>query len=260
MIVMDKNSKILLGLVSMLVLGLSLTSCDDGDIAEAKSMTLKDGYVVRVTGSLTNVSSWSSLGKSYTLVVAGFAEGDSFPTISKIIPPSAESLDITLSGMENSVSTIELCAINSIYKRVVSYDTIFSFQDNPGWDPRDTIFYEADGQDVSVYNGIYCKLLAGKGKCFRCHGSGNAPADLHLVGKEASYSELVAMESKTTPGFKRVSPGDAENSILYRVATTAKSDGVTLPWHYDHVSNVDGLDYNNQKLLRDWITAGAKID
>lgn len=254
-IVMNIHSKILLGLMS----ALALSSCDDGDIKTSSAVTLKDGYVVKVTGALANASSWSELGKSYTLVVAGFAEGDSFPTISKIIPPASESIDITLSGMENSVSTVELCAINSIYKRVVSYDTIFSFQDNPDWDPRDTIFYEADGRDVGVYSGIYSKLFAGKGKCFRCHGEGSAAADMHLVGKENSYAELVGVDAKTVSGSKRVVAGDADNSVLYRVATEAKTDGA-LPWHYDHVSNVDGLDYNNQKLLRDWINAGAKMN
>ena len=61
---------------------LALSSCDDGDIKTSSAVTLKDGYVVKVTGALANASSWSELGKSYTLIVAGFAEGDSFPTIS----------------------------------------------------------------------------------------------------------------------------------------------------------------------------------
>lgn len=243
-------------LFTVLLFSMLVCSCDDGDIVESSSMKYKDGYVVKITGTFSNMSSWSDLSSSYSVVLAGFEDGEKYPVIFKSIPVIDTAQNFVLSGIETSVSTIELCVVNTINQRVVSYKTIFDVSANEDYDPADTIYFDAAGMDLSVYNGIQTYLFSGKGKCFQCHRGAGSAANLNFTNASDSYAELVGVESATVAGSKRVTPGDADNSILYKVVTNDASTGA-LPWHYDHVSNIDGLTYNMQNVIKEWINAGA---
>ena len=243
-------------LIVSVALSFCLMSCDDGDISESSNIVYKEGYIVKMTGALKNISSWDSIGGGYHLVVAGFGVNDSFPTIAKNVPVTENVQNFVMSGIEGSLSTVELCVVNSINKRVVSYDTIFRANGNEGFDARDTIYYDADGVDAGVYNGIQTALFSGKGKCYQCHGhSERGPAAGLLLTQGDSYSDLVGVAAQTVEGSYRVIKSDGANSILYRVMTES---GSGLPWHYDHVSNVDGINAATQTLIRRWIDSGAK--
>lgn len=235
-------------LLLLTLASLSFFSCDDGDITDVSRGVQKEGYVVRMTGSLTGFDTWP---EKYDVVIAGFKEGASYATISKNVPPVPRQ-DFVLSGIESSVKTVELCVINSIRKRIVTFYSV----DVSSLSLDDTIRIDLDAlalADVSMYAAVQTGIFDGK-SCTGCHGVSHSAASLDLTASH-SYAQLVSVPSGTVPDRLRVQPGQAPQSVLYSVFADP-SLGHLYSFHQSVITkpfSADELD-----LLRDWIDDGAR--
>ncbi|WP_395344517.1 hypothetical protein PN836_007050 [Ningiella sp. W23] len=90
--------------------------------------------------------------------------------------------------------------------------------------------------------------------CVQCHAGGNAPLGLGLDDLETSQSNLIDIDSATNPTFKRVLPGDADNSFLYLKISGAPIAGNQMPL------GLAPLDQETQDTIKQWINDGAPID
>ncbi|MDZ7344475.1 MAG: hypothetical protein ONA90_08160 [candidate division KSB1 bacterium] len=88
-----------------------------------------------------------------------------------------------------------------------------------------------------------------------CHPGGAAPVDLALTAN-MSYGNLVNRQSAYgSPRLLRVSPGDANNSVLYlKVIGDARVGGIAgrMPLGQGALST------DQINAIRDWINAGAQ--
>lgn len=224
----------------VILLHLVCLSCDDGRIYEEVVAIPEEGRVVKLTGLLTGAENWSS---GYSVVVAGFDDTNDYAIITKAIP-ATECREVVLSGINDEVTRIELCVINRLRKRILSYETF----DCPL--SADTIRLEAGSMDVGMYATIQSRLF--NTTCANCHGASTyAAAGLYLTeGK--SYDALVGQPSVKVSGKSLVSPGNADESILYQALGT----DISTVWNYDHTKEV--LSGAWLDVLEDWIDDGAK--
>lgn len=91
-------------------------------------------------------------------------------------------------------------------------------------------------------------------RCTQCHAGGNAPLGLAMDDLATSQSNLINVDSATNSSFKRVLPGDAENSFLYLKISGAPIAGNQMPL------GEAPLDQETQNTIKDWINNGAPID
>lgn len=88
--------------------------------------------------------------------------------------------------------------------------------------------------------------------CTGCHEGSSAPEGLDLSENHA-YDAIVNVNSSEQPGFKRVEPGQPDNSyIIRKIQGTAGIDGDRMP--------ADGPPYLTSAqtdTIRLWITNGA---
>lgn len=83
-----------------------------------------------------------------------------------------------------------------------------------------------------------------------CHGAGpQASLDLR---SSVAYSELVNVTSTQEPDFRRVVPGDAQNSYLVIKIENRQNVGTVMP---QTGGVLDTIDIRN---IRNWISQGAK--
>lgn len=223
-----------------ILLVLLFTSCDDGRIYEEHVVIPEEGRVVKLTGKLTGAEKWSS---GYNVVVAGFDDENDYAIITKSIPAD-ECQEVVLSGISDDVTRIELCVVNRLRKRILSYETF----DCPL--TADTIRLDIGIKNVGMYATIQGQLF--NTTCANCHGaSTQAAAGLYLTeGK--SYGALVNKYSRKVEDKLLVKPNDADESILYQTLAT----NISTMWNYDHTKEVlydEWLD-----VLEDWIDDGAK--
>lgn len=223
-----------------LLLNFVLFSCDDGRIYEEAVVIPEEGRVVKLTGQLTGAENWSS---GYSVVVAGFDETKDYAIITKAVPAS-ECREVVLSGINEEVTRIELCVVNRLRKRILSYETF----DCPV--TADTIRLDAGTVDVGMYATLQIRLF--NTTCANCHGaSTNAAAGLYLTeGK--SYNALVNQPSGKVTDKLLVNPGNADESVLYQALAT----NISATWNYDHTKEV--LSDSWLDVLEDWIDDGAK--
>ena len=226
----------LVGLFTVLL----FSSCDDGRIYEEVVAIPEEGRVVKLTGMLTGAENWSS---GYNVVVAGFDDTKEYAIITKAIS-ATECREVVLSGISDEVTRIELCVVNRLRKRILSYETF----DCPV--TADTIRLDAGTKDVGMYASLQSQLL--NTTCANCHGaSTHAAAGLFLTeGK--SYDALVGQSSVKVSDKLLVSPGDADESVLYQTLAT----NISTAWNYDHTKEVLSDEWLD--LLEDWINDGAK--
>lgn len=229
-----------IGALAVLLTALLSFSCDDGRIYEEVVVLPEEGRVVKLTGKLTGAENWSS---GYNVVVAGFDDTKEYAIITKAIP-TTECREVVLSGISDEVTRIELCVVNRLRKRILSYETF----DCPV--TADTIRLEAGTKDVGMYASLQSQLF--NTTCANCHGaSTHAAAGLYLTeGK--SYDALVGQPSVKVSNKQLVTPGDADESILYQTLAT----NISAAWNYNHTKEVlsDAWLY----VLEDWIDDGAK--
>lgn len=89
--------------------------------------------------------------------------------------------------------------------------------------------------------------------CAQCHFGNNAPLGLRMDSIDASIANLIDVDSATNATFKRVLPGDAENSFLYLKITGAAIAGNQMPL------GQSPLEANTQNVIKQWIDSGAPL-
>ncbi|ADV43375.1 hypothetical protein [Bacteroides helcogenes] len=231
----------------ILILALLVTmfaSCDDGRIYEKTVVVPEEGFTLKLTGNISGISNWPD---KYSVVIAGFGENSEYAIISKIIPaPSVDggSVQVTLSGIGDDVTTLELCVLNRLRKRIVSYKTL-----NDLTADADTIYMDASTVDVGMYSTIQNKVF--NENCVGCHGRSNFAAKNLFLTDGKSYDALVNRASNVDTEKLLVSPGSAQESFLHFVLNR---NGDTQHDHADILSTKTSL----LTLIDDWIDGGAK--
>ncbi len=223
---------------------IALTACDDGRIYE-KTVSYKEGRIVKLTGTLTGLANWPD---DYSIALAGFDGTDEYAVISKAISKNADGqVSIVLSGINDEVNTVRLCVLDRLRRQVMS------FQDIELEQTRDTVYMDAGTIDVSMLNAIQQAYF--NTTCANCHGASNrAAAGLYLT-QGRSYGALVDQPSARVPGIKMVEPGSAANSLLHIILHQEQVEGITMT-HRDLVSEQN--EQNILPLIDSWINNGAK--
>ncbi len=227
---------------------LFLASCDDGRIYEKELVIPKQGLTLKMTGEITGLDSWPS---NYSLVIATFKEDNTNAESAAVIPRkdnNAGRISAKLSGIKADANDLELCIIDALRDRVISYKTLTREDFNV---VGDTIYMEVGKVDVGMYNAIQQAVF--DAKCISCHGAnGGAPRNLFLTeGK--SYAHLVNVQSKADPEYKLVNPGNPSASLLPKILN---ENGIL---HHDHADILEArTQYTLVTLIKNWIKAGAK--
>lgn len=221
-----------------------LSACDDGRIYDETVQVEREGGSVRLTGHLTGNTNWAN---GYSIVLAGFSDDSQYAKTAKGITTGTDgSMDIVLSGIPSEVNTIEICAINRLRKRIVSFYT-YDYTEQ-----TDTIRINAGEVEASMYKSIQENLF--DRTCINCHGgSTSAAAGLYLT-EGRSYDALVNVvaDKSEADSLLFVQPYNSEESFLHLVLKT----DISIGWSMDHVDMVTSGDL--LQLLDDWIDAGAK--
>lgn len=219
-----------------------LSSCDDGRIAEEDFNVEEEGRVAKVEVKLEGQKSWPS---GYSISIAGFSDNSPYAEITKSIRTDENGqADVTLSGIPDNVKTLEVCVVNSVRRRVISFFTI----DAPN--TNDTIRINAGTLNASMFASIQKQIF--DKQCSHCHSGSAWAASLNLNEGE-SYASMKNMPAKLVEGHNRVTPGDAANSVLYEALATEVSEN----WKHNH-SKIMVTDPVGLQLIKDWINNGAE--
>ena len=224
------------GLLALLALA---ASCDDGRLYADRLILPEEGRVVRLTATLDGLETWAD---GYSVVLAGFGEGSDYAVIAKSVQAADDgTVDITMSGVAEEVTTLEVCAINRIRKRVATY-----YELDCSTLGDDTIRIDAGRLDVGMFATIQQDIF--DRTCTGCHGEGRW-LDLSAG---ASHATLVGQPSTVFEGRTRVLPGHAAESVLYTILTTDESANLAT----DHQTQFT-LSDEQFALIEDWIDGGA---
>ena len=224
------------GLLALLALA---ASCDDGRLYADRLILPEEGRVVRLTATLDGLDTWAD---GYSVVLAGFGEGSDYAVIAKSVQAADDgTVDITMSGVAEEVTTLEVCAINRIRKRVATY-----YELDCSTLADDTLRIDAGRLDVGMFATIQQDIF--DRTCTGCHGEGRW-LDLSAG---ASHATLVGQPSTVFEGRTRVLPGHAAESVLYTILTTDESANLAT----DHQTQFT-LSDEQFALIEDWIDGGA---
>ncbi len=234
-------------IVSLLLCVLAFASCDEGRIPEKTTVIPAEGFTVKLTGTITGVDSWPS---TYRIVLAAFKNDDNTNAAKsvQIFPDTANYVSTKLSGLNDEVTEVEICAIDNVRDRIVSFVSVskdkFSIV-------NDTLHLDIGEVDVDMYQAIQENVFGAK--CVACHGqNGGAPRNLFLTA-DKSYGCLVNVDSKSNPDYKLVNPNNASKSLLPMVL---ESDGLL---HHDHADILEARTKTDLiNLIKAWINNGAK--
>lgn len=221
---------------------MSLWSCDDGDIYNNNTIS-QDGAVAKLTANISGMDTWAT---GYNIAFAGFDDDSEYAIISKIISYSDtdDDTEIVLSNIPSEVTTVELCILDKLHRRI---STIYSVDAN---DDNDTIYVNAGNINASMLNIIQNDVF--NTTCVHCHGgSGHAAGGLNLTDGN-SYANLVGQASALVTGACRVAAGDSTSSVLHQALRTNLSSS----WEYNHSQEITSsliLD-----MIDSWIQNGAK--
>ena len=193
-----------------------ITSCDDGRIYEKTETLSEEGRTLKMSGKINGISKWPD---GYSVVVAGFSDESEYAVVTKTIPAvEDDEIQVTMTGVSDKVTTIELCVINKLRKRVISFQ---SMDDLTAVD--DTILMDVGTVNVGMYHGIQEKVF--NTTCAHCHGgSSSAAANL----------------------------GSAQESVLHTLLNTT----ISSTWGYDHSKEI--VSSPILTLIDDWINNGAQ--
>ncbi|MBU3814930.1 MAG: hypothetical protein H9791_10625 [Candidatus Bacteroides intestinipullorum] len=226
--------------MSLLALLAVTASCDDGRLYADRLIIPEEGRVVKLTATLEGLDTWSD---GYSIVLAGFEDGSDYTVIAKSVQAADDgTVDITMSGVAEEVTTLEVCAINRIRKRVATY-----YELDCSTLGDDTIRIDAGRLDVGMFATIQQDIF--DRTCTGCHGEGRW-LDLSAG---TSYQTLVGQPSTVFEGRTRVLPGSAAESVLYTILTTSESADLGT----DHQTQFT-LSEEQFALIGDWIDDGAK--
>lgn len=236
--------KRIIGIVASGIIAFS--ACDDGRIYEHTEIHAEKGRVMKLIGSVTGLSGWN---EEYSVVLAGFNGESDYAIVTKRIPESMEQErgEVVMTGIASQVTRIDLCIINKLRKRIVSFASIDCTENR-----EDTLHMNVEALNVGMYQTIQTQLF--ETTCANCHGASNqAAAELYLTtGK--SYKALVNVPSRIETNILLVKPGDSGASLLYQLLTS----NISSSWRYDHSKEV--LSYEMQDLVKNWIENGADIN
>ena len=99
-----------------------ITSCDDGRIYEKTETLSEEGRTLKMSGKINGISKWPD---GYSVVVAGFNDESEYAVVTKTIPAvEDDEIQVTMTGVSDKVTTIELCVINKLRKRVISFQSM----------------------------------------------------------------------------------------------------------------------------------------
>ena len=181
-----------------------ITSCDDGRIYEKTETLSEEGRTLRMSGRISGINKWPD---GYSVVVAGFSDESEYAVVTKTIPAvENDEIQVTMTGVSDKVTTIELCVINRLRKRVISFR---SMDDLTAVD--DTILMDVGTVDAGMYHGIQEKVF--NTTCAHCHGGGSSAAGNLYLTEGKSYEALVNHPSKKVDGMLLVKPGSAQESV-----------------------------------------------
>ena len=226
-----------MGLLALLAV---TASCDDGRLYADRLIIPEEGRVVKLTATLEGLDTWSD---GYSIVLAGFEDGSDYTVIAKSVQAADDgTVDITMSGVAEEVTTLEVCAINRIRKRVATY-----YELDCSTLSDDTLRIDAGRLDVGMFATIQQDIF--DRTCTGCHGEGRW-LDLSAG---TSYQTLVGQPSTVFEGRTRVLPGSAAESVLYTILTTSESADLGT----DHQTQFT-LSEEQFALIGDWIDDGAK--
>ena len=234
-----RNKRLLYGSLALLAMALAAPSCDDGRIYEEEIHVTRSGGSLRLSGQINGIDTWPG---GYSVVLAGFEEENEYAQTAKGISHDPDGrIDMTLTGIPDEVTRVEVCVINRLRKRVATfYAAPFERQ-------ADTTRLDAGEIDARMYGAIQRDVF--DRSCTACHGGGtSAAAGLYLT-EGRSYAALVNVEADLSPDTALlVSPGDAAGSFLPLVLRENMIG-------YDHTQIITSSTLLN--LIDDWIDAGA---
>ncbi|MDE6632606.1 MAG: hypothetical protein K2K23_06370, partial [Muribaculaceae bacterium] len=145
---------------------------------------------------------------------------------------------VTLSGIPADVTTIELCAIDRLRRRVATFISA-------DYNTQATLQISAEMVDMSMSGAIQTEIF--NTTCVQCHGgNGHAAAGLELL-EGNSFSNLISVPSRKIPGMDRVTPGQSAESELFLILDT----DISADWNYDH--SVEVVRQEKLDLIRNWI-------
>ena len=220
---------------------LALLSCDDGNIVETYIHSA-EGRSVHLTATLTGHQSWAS---GYELALAGFSEESDYAAILLVVRPDADGIvDITMEGIPEEVTSVELCAVNTLRQRVATFAKI----DGDALRTKYTIDFAVGTLHASMFAAIQRSVF--NTTCVGCHRATESAAGLPLTDGSA-YEALVGKPSKKDAALLLVEPGNAAASMLYRALTT----DVSSTWRYDHTAELTSD--RTKHFICDWMNAGA---
>ena len=234
-------------LCSLVGMALLLASCDDGRIPETVRDLSEKGRVARLDAEVDGLDTWP---KGYTVAFAGFTNDGQYAEISKDVRADANGrVSLTLPGIPDDVTKLEVCVINSIRKRVI---TLYSAQIV---EEDDTIRIRPESKlNVGAYAALQSQLF--DKQCAHCHSGSAWAASLNL-NEGHSYANLVNVASQKEPGRDRVTPGNSAESVLYEALSTSVSDPDHENWKFDH-SKIMETSRELLELVKEWIDGGAK--
>ena len=224
---------------------LGFASCDDGRIYEETIYVPREGRVLKFTGKISGIDNWTD---GYSVVLGGFDAKSEYAVVAKNIQKTAaddDEIQVVMSGISEEVTQIELCVINQIRKRVVTFQTMTDIAD-----ASDTIRMDAGTVDVGMYSAIQQQVF--NKSCTACHGGSTTPAAGLYLLESNSYASLVNQASTIVEGQMRVNPGNAQESTLHLILSTNLSSG----WGIDHSDMITSPAVLS--LVKDWIDNGAK--
>lgn len=229
-------------ILALISISAALTACDEGRIYDGFVAEGPEGMAAHVTATVTGADAWPD---GYAIAVAGFADGNEYAVISKNAEIDSEGrCDLILTGIPAEASTVELCAIDRLRRRVASFASVSCAEGS------DTIRISAAGLDISPATAIQTEIF--NTTCAQCHGGANfAAARLNLT-EGHSFHDLVGIGSVKEPARLRVEPGNSAASVLYRILSTNESSS----WNYDH--SVEIVAQEKLDLIKNWIDNGAK--
>ena len=177
--------------------------------------------------------------------MAGFSDESEYAVVTKTIPVPAtegEEIKVTMTGISDEVSTVELCAIDKLRRRIISFQSMDDLTTDD-----DTLRMNTGIVNVSMYSAIQQNVF-NKG-CIGCHGiATSAAAGLTLL-EGNSYQNLVGHSSTVATGLLRVKAGSAEESVLHQILHTTG-------WKTDHSNMI--TEPHTLTLIDDWIDNGAQ--
>lgn len=217
-------------------------SCDDGPIDD-DPVYAEEGAVVVLSGTFSGTAAWPP---DYSLALAGFTPGDPYAVISKVLPAADGTFSLTMSGVPTDVETVELCVLNRLRQRVMT----FRSADMSG--VRDTLRFDVGELGTGMADAIQHAVL--DQSCVACHGAnGFSAAGLNLTAGH-SRAAMVGVPSVKMPGTNIVEPGNVEASLLHKLLNSDVSAG----WRQNHADML-----NRERaaalltLIDKWIEGGA---